>query len=426
MMLKQAPRLLAAAAASALGLFGATAGGQAQELLFWSNQAQPVEEAQAMRDNVLAGFGKPVTYQPQEPGPFVTRIKAEAEAGSGTIALIGGLHGDFSSFPDILMDLSDVDASAVNPNYIELGKLGGTEQKYIPWMQATYVMVANKQALEHLPEGVDINAITYEQLAAWGKALAEATGSPKIGFPAGPKGLMHRFFQGYLYPSYTGGVTTKFKSAEAEEMWTAFRDLWQYVTPASTGYGFMQEPLATGEVWVAWDHVARLKDALNAKPDDFVVFPVPAGPAGRANMPVLAGMAVPTTSPAPEDAKQLIAYMLKPETQVATLAATGFFPVVDVAVPDTISASAKMLQPVVAAQSQAPDSLPVLLPIGLGESGGKFNKVYADTFQRIVLSGHDVREVLDQEAQNLQAVFDETGAACWAPDPKSEGACKVE
>ncbi len=184
--------------------------------------------------------------------------------------------------------------------------------------------------------------------------------------------------------------------------------------------------MLTGEVWVAWDHVARLKDALNAKPDDFVVFPVPAGPAGRAYMPVLAGMAVPTTSPAPEDAKQLIAYMLKPETQVATLSATGFFPVVDVALPDTISASAKMLQPVVAAQSKAPDSLPVLLPIGLGESGGKFNKVYADTFQRIVLSGQDVREVLDQEAQNLQAVIDETGAACWAPDPKSDGACQVE
>lgn len=419
-------RLLAAAALSAAGLFGSTAASLAQELLFWSNQAQPVEEAQAMRDSVLAGFGKPVTYSPQEPGPFVTRIKAEAQAGSGTIALIGGLHGDFSSFPDALADLSGVDAAAANPTYVELGKLGGSEQKYVPWMQATYVMVANKQALQYVPQGTDINAITYEQLAAWGKAMADATGSPKLGFPAGPKGLMHRFFQGYLYPSYTGAVVTKFRSPEAEAMWTAFRDMWQYVTPASTGYGFMQEPLATGEVWVAWDHVARLKDALNAKPDDFVVFPVPAGPAGRANMPVIAGIGVPTTSPAADAAKELVAYMLKPETQIATLKATGFFPVVDVQLPDDVPTSAKMLQPVVAAQSEAADSLPVLLPIGLGDAGGKFNKVYADTFQRIVLAGQDVREVLDQEAKNLQAVFDETGAACWAPDPKSEGPCKVE
>ena len=67
-------------------------------------------------------------------------------------------------------------------------------------MQATYVMAANKQALEYLPEGADLNALTYDQLIAWVKTMAEATGSPKFGFPAGPKGLMHRFFQGYLCP----------------------------------------------------------------------------------------------------------------------------------------------------------------------------------------------------------------------------------
>ena len=90
----QAPRLFAAAALSAMGFFNATAASSAQELLFWSNQAQPVEEAQAMRDNVLAGFGKPVTYQPQEPGPFVTRIKAEYGKPMTVIAT-GGLASIF-------------------------------------------------------------------------------------------------------------------------------------------------------------------------------------------------------------------------------------------------------------------------------------------------------------------------------------------
>lgn len=41
-----------------------------------------------------------------------------------------------------------------------------------------------------------------------------------------------------------------FKSTDAEEAWNKFKELWQYVTPASTNYGFMQEPLLTGEVWV--------------------------------------------------------------------------------------------------------------------------------------------------------------------------------
>ena len=67
-------------------------------------------------------------------------------------------------------------------------------------MQATYVMVANKQALPYLPAGADVNALTYAQLQQWGKNIADKTGQRRLGFPAGPKGLLPRFFQGYLYP----------------------------------------------------------------------------------------------------------------------------------------------------------------------------------------------------------------------------------
>ena len=76
-----------------------------------------------------------------------------------------------------------------------------------------------------------------------------------------------------------------------------FQELWQYTNPASTGYAFMQQPLLTEEVWIAFDHVARLADAFNQKPDDFVAFPAPAGPAGRGFMPVVAGIGIPRTAP---------------------------------------------------------------------------------------------------------------------------------
>jgi multiple sugar transport system substrate-binding protein len=416
--------VVAAATASVLTASPATG----QEILFWSNQAQPVEEAQKMRDQVLSGFGKPVNYLPQEPGPYMTRIQAEAQAGSGTISLIGGLHGDFASFSNDLVDLSGVDIGGVkvSENFMSLGKLGTAEQKYIPWMQAGYVMVANKQALEHLPAGADINNLTYAQLTEWGKKMREATGSPKLGFPAGPKGLMHRFFQGFLYPSYTNSVVTKFKSAEAEQMWNDFKAMWAEVNPASTGYGFMQEPLLTGDVWVAWDHVARLQQALNDKPGDFVAFQVPSGPLGRGFMPVLAGVGIPKTSPTMDDSKALVAYMLKPETQIATLKATAFFPVVEVTLPDDLSPGVKATGPVLGAQASSSGAIASLLPIGLGGAGGKFNKVFQDSFQRIILAGQPVREVLDQEALNMKAVIDETKAPCWAPDQPSEGPCPVE
>ena len=266
-------------------------------------------------------------------------------------------------------------------------------------MQATYIMAANKKALEYLPAGADINALTYDQLIAWAKTMAEKTGSPKFGLPAGPKGLIHRFVQGYLYPSFTSSEVTKFRSPEAVAMWEKVKELWKYTSPASTNYAFMQEQLLSGEVWVAWDHTARLADAFNQKPDDFVAFPAPAGPAGRGFMPVVAGLGIPKTAPDMDGAKKLITYMMQPDTQIATLKAIGFFPVVKADLPADMPNSVKAEGAAVAAQSGSKDANPGLLPVGLGSNGGKFNKVYTDTFQQILLANADIKTVLDQEAQ---------------------------
>ena len=211
--------------------------------------------------------------------------------------------------------------------------------QYIPWMQASYIMAANKEALQYLPDGADINALTYDQLIAWAANVHEATGEPKFGFPAGPKGLKHRFFQGYLYPSYTNGVVRTFASDEAVVAWEKFRELWAHTNPASTNFSFLQEQLLSGDAWIVFDHTSRLAQAFNERPDDFVAFPAPAGPTGRGFMPVLAGVAIPRTAPDMDAAKALVDYMLDPETQIATLRATNFFPVVDVDLPDDLPPS---------------------------------------------------------------------------------------
>lgn len=409
----------------AVAMLALMAGPTVAEPLFWSTQAKPVEESQKMREQVMAGFPGGVDFQPSDEGPWLTRLQAELQAGSGTISVLGALHGDLSGLTADLVDLSAIDTSAVSPAMLDLGKLGTGEQKYIPWMQATYLMVANKKALEFLPAGADINALTYDQLIEWAKATAEATGGPKFGFPAGPKGLKHRFFQGFLLPAYTKSTVTNFRSAEAEVAWGKFKELWQYTNPASTNYSFMQEQLVTDEVWIAFDHVARIADAFNQRPDDFVAFPAPAGPMGRAFMPVVAGIAVPSTSPDMDQAMALVAHMLKPETQIATLRATNFFPVIATELPDDMPASVKASGPAIAAMTGAPDALPALLPMGLGEKGGQFSQIYSDTFERIVLGGQDIRTVLDEQAEALRALMVEANAPCWAPDTASDGPCPV-
>ena len=397
------------------------------DVLFWSTQARPIEEAQAMRDKVLSGFSDTVDYQPNEDGPWQTRLQAELQAGSGTIGVLGALHGDFSAMdPENLVDLDDLGVSSSSETFNNLARLGTDHLQYVPWMQASYIMAANKEALQYLPEGADIDALTYDQLIEWAANVHEATGEPKFGFPAGPKGLKHRFFQGYLYPSYTNGVVRTFASDEAVTAWEKFHELWSHTNPASTNFSFMQEQLLSGDARIVFDHTSRLAQAFNERPDDFVAFPAPAGPAGRGFMPVLAGVAIPKTAPDMDASKALIEYLLSPETQIATLRATSFFPVVDVELPDDLPPAVQAAGSAVAKMSASSDANPGLLPAGLGEKGGDFSRVYVDTFERIIFGGQDIRAVLDDQKGRLSAIMEETGAPCWAPDAPSEGACPVE
>ncbi len=412
-------------------LAGASAALAQSDTLFLSTQLRPVEEATLFRSMILNNAPQKVTYAVEEPGPFDVRVTAETRAGKRAVSLLGALHGEIqpllgSGSLDPVDDLvGQARAVGVPENLITLGKLGTDKQQYIPWMQATYVMAAKKEALQYLPAGADINALTYAQLRDWAKTIQEKTGKRALGFPAGPKGLMARFFQGYLYPSYTGGVVSTFKSAEAEAMWAEFKSLWAYVNPGSTNYDFMQEALLAGDVMIAFDHVARLKDALIAAPNAYVTFPAPAGPKGRGYMPVVVGLAIAKDAPNRPGAVATINHLLSASTQVRVASNLGFFPVVKADLPADLSGGIKLLVEGVAKTQGARDALVSLLPVGLGAKGGEFNKVYMDTFQRIVLRNEDIKSALATQATALKAIMEETKAPCWAPDKASSGPCPI-
>lgn len=397
-----------------------------------SSQFGPVEEQEKVRNEVLANFEGEVEFVAfAEAAQFQDRLRAESEAGAGDISVLGALHGDLAPLAadGLLADLTDLATElaglGISEDYLELGKLGTEQQLYIPWVQATYIMVARNEALEYLPDGADINDLTWQQLTEWGSNITTATGERKLGFPAGEDGLLHRLFQGHLYPAFTGAVNTTFASASGVEMWTWLKDTWQYVNPQSTTYGFMQDPLQSGEVWVAWDHVARLIDALESDPDSFTAFPVPEGPEGRAFMPVLAGLSIPTWAPNPDGGRELIRYLLQPEQQSATLTAVAFFSVLTGELPGDLPPAIQAEQEAIAAQLGSDNALPALLPIGLGDQGGAYNQVFKDAFQQIVVENGDPVTVLGSQAAALQEVLDTAGAECWFPDPESDGTCQV-
>jgi multiple sugar transport system substrate-binding protein len=397
--------------------------------VFFSTQFVPVEEQEIFRA-ILAEGGFDVTGS--EEGPLLDLVLAGQRAGRGTVDVIGALHGTFPPLArnDALSNLIDLAEDLMADRdfaqaFLETGLLGSDDfLYYIPWMQATYIMAAHNDALPYLPNGADINALTWEQFGDWCQNILEQTGEPRCGLPHA--GLFNRFLQGYLWPSFTGGMVSSFRSEEAATMLAWARDsLWPAVHPQSINYAFMQEPLLAGEVWVAFDHTARLIDAFNAQPDSFVAFPAPAGPAGRGFMPVVVGLGIPAQAPDPDAAARLIEYLTRPDVQERILRELGFFPVVGGVDFSDLPAGVALEAAAVTAQANAPDALPALLPVGLGERGGEINQIFRNAFDRVVFEGEDIATVLDQEAANLQALMNETGAACWAPDPPSVGPCPV-
>ena len=425
--------VLAAGGLLTAGRASAGSSAVAGKVTAFFGQFGAIAEQEGIRKYVFKGFDGDVeaAFAPiTAPTQFVDRVRAEAKAGRGSIDVLVGLHGDFVTFQNegLIRGVGDVarQIRTLPPALVKHGKLGTKTQYYVPHSQATYVMVANKDVMRYMPRGADINALTYGQLFQWAKTIRQRTGQARFGLPASETGLMHRFLQGFLVPSFTGGFVTKFRSREAVAAWEYLRQLWQYTHPQSLSYAFMQDPLLSQEVLLGWDHVARLKTALDQRPDDLVAFPVPRGPKARSYMPVLVGMGIPKNAPNPDGAKALMRHLVKLGPQAALLSLTGFFPVVGGRLSKQISPGLRAEAAAVARQQRAKDAVQALLPIGIGAEGGNFSKYYRDTFVRIVRNGEDIPKVLREQGELLDQIFVKTNAPCWAPDPPSGKArCRV-
>lgn len=401
-------------------------------ILFLSTQLNPIEEADRMRSNILEDFTLKVDFQPNDNNYIFKKMIYEVSNNLDQSIIFGGLHGDLLSLysGESLRPLNGLSSELSRrdfiPNLLSLGHIRTDSIYYYPWMQATYLMMANKKSLKYLPDGVDINNITYSEFTQWGKNMMDASGSPKIGFPVGDKGLMHRFLQGYLYPSYTGNTLLKFKSPLAIAMWEEFRNLWKYVNPGSLVYSNMSQPLITEDVWVVWDHTARLITALEDNPKDYIVFPSPVGPKGRGYISVLSGLAIPKGSKNIVDSIKLIEYLTSPEVQIKTLEETGFFPTININNDNILSAALVQMNEAVSLQSASEESITTLLPIGLGEKGKDFNSIFLLTFFKTVINSADIRNTLDVMGERLQEILNSQNIRAWEPDICDDIPCILE
>jgi multiple sugar transport system substrate-binding protein len=393
-----------------------------------------------MNQKVLPGFNGSADFQSQATEQQdLDKVLAEQKAGSaGTVDVLGLTHGAFATLQgsDSLMDLTPLLQKLQKDRkfpdaLLNFGRLGTDKQYYIPWMQATYMLVINKKADQYLPKGVDKNSLTYDQLIAWAAAVQKGTGEALFGLPAQPGtkgGLLNRFLQGYTYPAYTGTELTNFRSADAVQMWQMLRKLWAVTNHQSTTYAQMQDPLESGEVWMAWDHQARFQDALAKMGDQFEILPAPSGPKGLSYITALIGLGIPKNAPNKAGAEALIDYLTQSKQQVSTASTLSFSPVLEGLklsgpnVPAYLTAEAA----VASKYTTGKKAIAAWLEVGLGTQSDTLKLAYQDAFTRIILRNQDIGSALDYETGVIQGALNTAKAPCWPPDSPSTGTCQIK
>jgi len=271
------------------------------------------------------------------------------------------------------------------------------KQYFIPVGADVYLTIANKKAVKYLPKGADLDKLTWEDFAKWSNAIAKGEGEGKTvvtGIPM--KSLVYQF--GAISLSY-GATFPDINTPEAIKAWEILVSMKDDFIPAVLNVDNCVAPMKRQEAWFSWMHCARAGQVYSSNPANFVVAPVPEGPAGIGSIAGVSGYGILKNAPHKELAIKFLEYITRPDMQVKIAKGTGgFIPPVEEALnylgddpEDEVVAKAVM----VLSKGRVSG-----VPGGDYQDWGAVKKVFDDVFVEMVLNGDGtVDKTLLNEAQ---------------------------
>lgn len=271
-------------------------------------------------------------------------------------------------------------------------------QYFLPVGADVYLLLANNKALPYLPAGVDLDAITWDQYAAWAVAIAEGEGEGKVcitGIPS--KSWVYMF--GGTGLSYGAG----FPDANSEGAMAAWK-VWETI---GKGDGFIPtvlnvdscvDPMMREESWLTVFHNARAGQVFASNETAFTLAPAPSGPVGIGSIAGVSGYAVMKGSANYDLAISFLEYLTRPEIQVKLAKGTGgFIPPVeeardyigDEAIDEVINKAVLVLNNGVVSGVPGSDY----------QDWGAVKACYDDVFEDTILAGLDVTQERLDEAE---------------------------
>ncbi len=277
------------------------------------------------------------------------------------------------------------------------------KQYFIPVGADVYLTIANKKALKYLPSGADLDKLTWEDFAKWSNAIAKGEGEGKTvvtGIPM--KSLIYQF--GAISLSY-GATFPDINTPGAIKAWEILVSMKDDFIPAVLNVDNCVAPMKREEAWFSWMHCARAGQVYSANPANFVVAPVPEGPAGIGSIAGVSGYGILKNAPHFDLAIKFLEYITRPDMQVKIAKGTGgFIPPVEEALnylgddpEDEVVAKAVM----VLSKGRVSG-----VPGGDYQDWGAVKKVFDDVFVDMVLNGDGTVDtaLLDAAQADLDAL----------------------
>ena len=386
--------------------------GEVPKLVFTSRLFTPAREQEFFINEVIKPFEEEhyvfIDFGLLDDDSQFERAVIQQESGNITTDVIASHNGKMPVWLDAgyVEDLTYIVASWDDRHFSEAFSSDTNRdgrQYFLPVGADVYLLLAHENAMAYLPDGFDIDALTWEQYAEWANAIAEGEGEGKVCITGIPqKSWVYQFGGSGL--SYGAGFPdiNSPEAAEAWEIWTSMGDAF---VPSVLYVESCVDPMLREESWLTVFHNARAGQVYDSNPTMFTLAPAPSGPAGIGSIAGVSGYAIMKGSENYDLAVDFLEYLTRPDIQVKIAKGTGgFIPPVeeardylgDEAIDEVINKAVLVLNNGVVSG----------VPSYLYQDWGAVKQVYDDVFVDMVLNGDGTVDQarLDQAAAELTAL----------------------
>jgi multiple sugar transport system substrate-binding protein len=394
----------------------------ATSLVLDSEMFSPPAEQEFFINEILAPFeeetGISVNFTIVAGADMFDRITVQQETDHVTTDVILAFNGRFPWYTDAGF-VAPLDTSGdtfagrtILPAFDATSTVDGTRY-FAPISADVYLTVANNQALDYLPDGADIDSLTYEQYVAWAVAVAEGEGEGKVCITGIPqKMFIYQFGTSALAyglnPAGEGAPEFPDLNSEASAAswnnWAAIGAADGFV-PTILSIDNCTDPLMREEAWLSVTHNARVGQVYASNETQFTVGPAPSGPSGVGTIAGAHGLGIVAGTANEEGALLLVEYLTRPDVQVKMNKGTGgFVPVVAEAIDylgddptDEIIRKALIV---------LNEGVPSYLPVADFQDWGAVKQLFDDVFVDVILGGDGTvdQAYLDEKQAELDAL----------------------